>query len=269
TEAGTEPESEAVTEAETETETESEEGLDLNGYEDVHGIDMMGGQSEQIQTTGSEYIFPDVASRYLSRSEVEALSLQAICYAKNEIYARHGRKFVSRELQEYFGSKSWYDGFVEPESFADWVFNDYERANLDLIVSCELAIRSDGYQLDQPGYDIHAVNTASANTASGDSRQSDASSAGDVLNQDYIFPDSDSCYLTEEAVNALSKTEAGYAYKEILARRGCIFKTERYQSYFEGKSWYAGRISEDEFTSDMLNKFELYNLQLIKKLKAD
>ena len=282
-----ERENETVTETEEETETVREEGLNLNGYEDEHGVDIMNSgmdtlssgtgnilgssRSSGSQVRTSEYIFPEVNSRYLSRSEVEALSLQAICYAKNEIYARHGRKFRSKELQEYFGSKSWYNGFVDPDDFADWVFNDYERVNLDLIVSCELAIRPDGYQLDQPGYNIYAVNTASRNdvSAGGESiRSADNTSGSEYLNRDYIFSDSDSRYLTEAEVNALTKTEAGYAYKEILARRGCIFKTEQYQNYFQGKSWYEGRIREEDFTADLLNKYELANMELIKKLKA-
>lgn len=33
---------------------------------------------------------------------------RALTYARNEIYARHGAIFVSEELNQYFGSKSWY-----------------------------------------------------------------------------------------------------------------------------------------------------------------
>lgn len=44
----------------------------------------------------SEYIFQDSAERYLTDEELENLSLQQINYAKNEIYARHGRMFQNR-----------------------------------------------------------------------------------------------------------------------------------------------------------------------------
>ncbi len=103
----------------------------------------------------SEYIFPDSDMRYLTREEVESLSLQAACYAKNEIYARHGRMFQSRELQEYFGEKSWYMGFIKPEEFSDKVFNSWEQANIKLIQSWEYTLSGSGYPLDQEGYDIH------------------------------------------------------------------------------------------------------------------
>ena len=116
-------------------------------------------QTQQTQTV-SEYIFKDSNSRYLSKSEVQALSQQAICYAKNEVYARHGRKFMSVELQQYFGSKSWYQGTVEPANFSEGVFNDYELKNIALLVECEFAISSTGYLLDQAGYDITRVKTS-------------------------------------------------------------------------------------------------------------
>ena len=54
--------------------------------------------------------------------------------ARNEIYARHGRKFNDSELQEYFNGKSWYNGTIAPENFnADAILSDIEQANLKLI----------------------------------------------------------------------------------------------------------------------------------------
>ena len=113
-------------------------------------------------TVLDEYIFPDVDSRYLTDSEVDALTLQQVCYAKNEVYAIHGRQFVSVELQQYFGSKSWYYGFIAPADFTDTVFNDFERANIQKLVNRENALSGGaGYKLDQPGYDISLAGTAS------------------------------------------------------------------------------------------------------------
>ncbi|MBR2256979.1 MAG: YARHG domain-containing protein [Blautia sp.] len=109
-----------------------------------------------------EYLFPEADSRYIAWNEVSSLTQQAVCYAKNEIYARHGRKFKSVELQQYFASKSWYNPTIEPELFPESVFNSYERANIDLLVQEERR-KGNGalYALDRPGYDIHAVGTAS------------------------------------------------------------------------------------------------------------
>ncbi len=96
----------------------------------------------------SDYIIPDSNSRYLTMADVEGLSLREINYAKNEIYARHGRRFASKELQNYFNSKSWYKGTVDAENFDGSVFNAYERANADFLSEVEFSIDSKGYQLD-------------------------------------------------------------------------------------------------------------------------
>lgn len=95
----------------------------------------------------SEYIIPDSNSRYLTESDISGLSLQQLNYAKNEIYARRGRKFDSVELQEYFGSKSWYHGTIEPSQFTNDMLNDYEIKNADLLSAREFAIDSGGYKL--------------------------------------------------------------------------------------------------------------------------
>ena len=62
---------------------------------------------------------------------------------RNEIYARHGRRFKDPALQRYFDSLSWYNGTIEPSDFNDNVFNSYERANCILIIDYE---REHGYR---------------------------------------------------------------------------------------------------------------------------
>ncbi len=113
------------------------------------------------QDTRSEYLFEDANIRYLTQADVSSLTAQAACYAKNEIYARHGRKFVSVELQQYFNSKSWYNGTIDPNNFPGSVFNDYELKNIEILKNREFSLAPNGYALDQAGYDINAVGTAS------------------------------------------------------------------------------------------------------------
>ena len=87
-----------------------------------------------------DFIFPDSNSRYLSYDEVYAKNQQELSYARNEIFARHGRKFKSADLQSYFGSKSWYTPLYEPDEFAaiqDSLFNDYEKENIKQITKVE------------------------------------------------------------------------------------------------------------------------------------
>ena len=157
---------------ETEAAAGSEKG---RKFEDLSGVDLFAlspenqeteeteteeKETEAAEDTRSEYNCADADIRYLTQEEVDKLSLQAVCYAKNEIYARHGRKFLSTELQEYFNDKSWYQGTVEAEKFSPSVFNKYESDNIQILVKAEEKLRSGGYLLDQPGYDIHKVDTA-------------------------------------------------------------------------------------------------------------
>lgn len=91
-----------------------------------------------VQNYGQEdSIIPDSSSRYLSRADLLGLSKDQLRLARNEIYARHGRKFQSRELQEYFESKSWYRGTIEPNQFSEDNLNAYEKENIKLIKSME------------------------------------------------------------------------------------------------------------------------------------
>ena len=103
--------------------------------EDTDAVDNLIEEAEE-GVTGGDYIF-------------SGLTLQQLNYAKNEIYARHGRKFDSKELQNYFGSKSWYNGTVNAADFKETVFNEYEKKNAEFLRQKEFAMHDGGYQLDQ------------------------------------------------------------------------------------------------------------------------
>lgn len=94
------------------------------------------GSSDTIKES-EDYILPDSDSRYLTDSDVRGLSANELMLARNEIYARHGRKFKDSELQNYFNSKSWYRGTVDPDDFSTDVFNEYENKNLEMIQKYE------------------------------------------------------------------------------------------------------------------------------------
>ncbi|MDY4575532.1 MAG: YARHG domain-containing protein [Intestinibacter sp.] len=84
------------------------------------------------------YIFADSDSRYLTISDLEKLSDKELRLARNEIYARNGRRFDDQELQNYFNGCSWYRGSIDPDDFDDErMLNKYERANAYLILEYE------------------------------------------------------------------------------------------------------------------------------------
>ncbi|WP_050008196.1 YARHG domain-containing protein [Butyrivibrio sp. WCE2006] len=82
----------------------------------------------------SEFIFADSDQRFLTDDEVKGLSSEEIRYAINEIYARRGRAYSDPELKAYFESKSWYKPLYSKSEFSDDVFNEFESANINLLV---------------------------------------------------------------------------------------------------------------------------------------
>ena len=84
----------------------------------------------------NSYILSESSNRYYSKEELSALSDYDLQMAINEIYARHGRKFDTKSIREYFEKKTWYKGTISPADFdkneASY-FNKYEKANKDLM----------------------------------------------------------------------------------------------------------------------------------------
>lgn len=87
-----------------------------------------------ITILDNEYIFPQSADSYLSRSDLDGMTADEVQMAINEIYARHHRKFILQDVQAYFDAKSWYSGTIEAEDFDVSVMNVYEGANINLMV---------------------------------------------------------------------------------------------------------------------------------------
>jgi serine/threonine protein kinase len=63
------------------------------------------------------YIIPYSDERLLTDSDLYGLTDWDLKLARNELYARHGRKFQAVEFQDYFNAQPWYVGLYEPEYF--------------------------------------------------------------------------------------------------------------------------------------------------------
>lgn len=115
------------------TEAPSDVG-DSEEFEDFDDAD------EDIEDDDT-YIFPNSDTEYLTKSDLSGMSKSEINLAKNELYARHGRKFKSKELQEYFESKDWYVPKYSPKQWDkkgdSFFFNKYEIKNRDLLKKYE------------------------------------------------------------------------------------------------------------------------------------
>ena len=101
----------------------------------LDNIQINGSSGSTVEiSSSSDYILPQSSTEYLDESDLTGMSADQVQMAINEIYARHHRKFVLQDVQAYFDSKSWYDGYVEADEFDTRVMNQYEAANINLMV---------------------------------------------------------------------------------------------------------------------------------------
>lgn len=87
-----------------------------------------------------EYILPNSDSVEIAEEQLSDLGKEQLRIARNEIFARHGRRFDSTELQQYFEAKSWYVPRYTAEEFEKIqydVLSDIERRNIKLIAEME------------------------------------------------------------------------------------------------------------------------------------
>lgn len=92
-----------------------------------------------VQEKSNDYIISDSSTRYLTNSDLSNLSEWEIRVARNEIYARHGRIFDTKELAEYFEGKSWYNPTIPADQFSNSYLNTIEKENLKFILNYEKA----------------------------------------------------------------------------------------------------------------------------------
>lgn len=84
-----------------------------------------------------DYVFPNSNTQLLTEADLQGKTAEQLRIGRNEIYARHGRKFNDEALQNYFNSKSWYSGTIEANAFDEGVLNEFEKKNADFISSHE------------------------------------------------------------------------------------------------------------------------------------
>ncbi len=84
----------------------------LERHAEFYGTAAHGGSSDS-----DDYIISKSSYEYLTESDLSGLSNEELRIARNEILARHGRRFNDEELQEYFNNRSWYKGTIEPDKF--------------------------------------------------------------------------------------------------------------------------------------------------------
>lgn len=83
------------------------------------------------------YILPNSSTMLLTFDDIKDLSGEQLRLARNEIYARHGRKFEDEWIRSYFESQWWYNGIIDAADFSEDMLSDIERSNTEFIMMYE------------------------------------------------------------------------------------------------------------------------------------
>jgi hypothetical protein len=97
------------------------------------------------KTLSNDYVITDSDTRVISQSELTGFSPWELKVARNEIYARHGRPFVHKDLQCYFAKQSWYK---IDSNFSESMLSVVENKNVATIKAYEEKINSPLLQKD-------------------------------------------------------------------------------------------------------------------------
>lgn len=93
---------------------------------------------QEVKVDEDEYLYPSKWSR-IDEGYLNTLTRKEIAYIRNEIYARHGYVFQSKEYQDYFSRQSWYDPdpTIVTGTIEMYYLNDTELYNIKTITAYE------------------------------------------------------------------------------------------------------------------------------------
>lgn len=113
----------------------------------------------------------------------------------------------------------------------------------------------------------HLATTAAPSTAP--SAATGTADVSSLLAADYILPNSAAGELTKNDLRRLDKTTLNLALNEIYARHGRKFTDPAIQAHFNAKSWYHPTVSGQDFDMSILNRYEIYNINLITDYQSE
>ena len=129
----------SVTVDDEEADKDSDKDADQPESDDDKAADDADEDADQSESDGT-YVLPDSAAHAYSERELADYTNWELYVARNEVYARHGRRFRNEDLQGYFDRQPWYEPELSPDEFdarVDSLLNSIERKNVDTILSVE------------------------------------------------------------------------------------------------------------------------------------
>jgi hypothetical protein len=73
--------------------------------------------------------------RPVKESDLASMSARDLDLLRNEIYARHGRRFQRKDLQDYFDRQRWYKPLYAAEEFPAHLLNEVQQQNVEFIAA--------------------------------------------------------------------------------------------------------------------------------------
>lgn len=97
-------------------------------------------KNKKKKSKTKDYILNDSNKKYISLKRIKKLTTRELAIARNEIYARKGRKFTTKKWKKYFKKKKWYKpkyGAKYFDKHEKEILNKYERENIKRIKKIE------------------------------------------------------------------------------------------------------------------------------------
>ena len=180
----------------------------------------------------------------------------------------YGKKLLEQagftvEISDYEYSYDYPEGYIISQT-PEGDTSASTGTVVKLVISSGQIQRETEAPATQAQQSSNSQNSSSGNSNSQSSNAQSSSNTNTNNNGGFIFPNSDSSYLSNAQVSALSDDDLQLAINEIYARRGRIFKDASLNAYFNSQSWYEGKYTPEEFEKNVkFNTYEQKNLQLL------
>lgn len=180
----------------------------------------------------------------------------------------YGKKLLEQagftvEISDYEYSYDYPEGYIISQT-PEGDTSASTGTVVKLVISSGQIQRETEAPATQAQQSSNSHNNSSGNSNSQSSNAQSSSNTNTNNNGGFIFPNSDSSYLSNAQVSALSDNDLQLAINEIYARRGRIFKDASLNAYFNSQSWYEGKYTPEEFEKNVkFNTYEQKNLQLL------
>ena len=198
------------------------------------------------QTMNSQYLLPDSDTYYITEADISWMDDNELMMARNEFYARRGRKFATKSIQDYFNRQGWYEGTIEPDAFTSEMFNRYEQANVDFIVTYEKKRKEIRQQKERKP--VNGLADSNPTADRGDERYGEILSLyGDAVHEGWTEEEVEYAGVNRMVTGISVPEELGYLYRDLDGDGNgelLIGPTDT-QKYGEGAVFDIYRIDDD------------------------